>query len=162
MVPIPAGEFLMDSPEDEEGRMGNQGPQHRVRLAPFSLARTPITHVQGRQVASWQPAPGDPPWERQLDPEPSFFNGGLPVENRRSEHDRRPVELVSWFDTQEFCRRLSQRTGRTYTLPSESQWQYACRAGTTTPYAFGTTLSLRQANPAKFWLIIACITLSSL
>ena len=162
MVPIPAGEFLMDSPEDEEGRMGNQGPQHRVRLAPFSLARTPITHVQGRQVASWQPAPGDPPWERQLDPEPSFFKGGLPVENRRSEHDRRPVELVSWFDAQEFCRRLSQRTGRTYTLPSESQWQYACRAGTTTPYAFGTTLSLRQANPAKLWLIIACITLSSL
>jgi formylglycine-generating enzyme required for sulfatase activity len=59
------------------------------------------------------------------------------------------VERVSWFDAQEFCRRLSRRTGRTYTLPSESQWEYACRAGTTTPYAFGTTLSLRQANVAS-------------
>ncbi len=149
MVPIPAGEFLMGSPEDEEGRMGNEGPQHPVRLAPFSLARTPITQAQWRQVARWQPAPGDPPWERELNPEPSFFKGVLPVEIRISEHDRRPVELVSWFDAQEFCRRLSQRTGRTYTLPSESQWEYVCRAGTTTPYAFGTTLSQRQANVAS-------------
>ena len=146
MVPIPAGEFLMGSPEDEPGRMSHEGPQHRVRLAPFSLARTPITQAQWRQVARWQPAPGDPPWERQLNPEPSLFKGGLPVDNRRPEDDRRPVERVSWFDAQEFCRRLSQRTGRTYTLPSESQWEYACRAGTTTPYAFGTTLSQRQAN----------------
>ena len=149
MVPIPAGEFLMGSPEDEEGRMGNEGPQHRVRLAPFSLARTPITQAQWRQVARWQPAPGDPPWERELNPEPSFFRGVLPLENRRSEHDRRPVESVNWFDAQEFCRRLSQRTGRTYTLPSEAQWEYACRAGTTSPYAFGTTLSQLQANVAS-------------
>jgi formylglycine-generating enzyme required for sulfatase activity/RES domain-containing protein len=149
MVPIPAGEFLMGSPEDEEGRTGNEGPQHRVRLAPFSLARTPITQAQWRQVARWQPAPGDPPWERELNPEPSFFKGVLPVEIRISEHDRRPVERVSWFDAQEFCRRLSQRTGRTYTLPSESQWEYACRAGTTMPYAFGTTLSQWQANAAS-------------
>jgi formylglycine-generating enzyme required for sulfatase activity/RES domain-containing protein len=149
MVPIPAGEFLMGSPEDELERWSHEGPQHRVRLAPFSLARTPITQAQWRQVARWQPAPGDPPWERQLDPDPSFFKGDLPLENRRPEVDRRPVERVSWFDAQEFCRRLSQRTGRTYTLPSESQWEYACRAGTTTPYAFGTTLSQRQANVAS-------------
>jgi formylglycine-generating enzyme required for sulfatase activity len=84
-----------------------------------------------------------------LNPEPSFFKGDLPEDNRRSEHDRRPVESVSWFDAQEFCRRLSRRTGKTYALPSESQWEYACRAGTTTPYAFGTTLSLRQANVAN-------------
>jgi len=149
MVPIPAGEFLMGSPDDEEGRADNEGPQHRVRLAPFSLARTPITQAQWRQVARWQPAPGDPPWERELNPEPSFFKGVLPVENRRSEHDRWPVEQVSWFDAKEFCRRLSQRTGRTYTLPSESQWEYACRAGTTTRYAFGTTLTLRHASVAS-------------
>jgi formylglycine-generating enzyme required for sulfatase activity len=84
-----------------------------------------------------------------LNPEPSFFKGDLPEDNRRSEHDRRPVESVSWFDAQEFCRRLSRRTGKTYALPSESQWEYACRAGTTTPYAFGTTLSQRQANVAS-------------
>ena len=149
MVPIPAGEFLMGSPDDETGRWDDEGPQHRVHLAAFSLARTPITQAQWRQVARWQPAPGDPPWERELNPEPSFFKGDLPVENRRPEHDRRPVERVSWFDAQEFCRRLSQRTGRTYTLPSESQWEYACRAGTTTPYAFGSTLSQWQANVAS-------------
>jgi formylglycine-generating enzyme required for sulfatase activity len=149
MVPIPAGTFLMGSPQDEPGRWSHEGPQHRVRLPPFSLARTPITQAQWRQVARWQPAPGEPPWERELNPEPSFFRGVLPLENLRSEHDRRPVELVSWFDAQEFCSRLSQRTGRTYTLPSESQWEYACRAGTTTPYAFGTTLSQLQANVAS-------------
>ena len=149
MVPIPAGEFLMGSPDDEPGRWDDEGPQHRVRLAPFSLARMPITQAQWRQVARWQPAKGEPPWERQLDPDPSFFKGGLPVENRRPEDDRRPVESVNWFDAQEFCRRLSQRTGRTYTLPSESQWEYACRAGTTTPYAFGATLSQWQANVAS-------------
>jgi formylglycine-generating enzyme required for sulfatase activity len=149
MVPIPAGEFFMGSPDDEPARLSHEGPQHWVRLAPFSLARTPITQAQWRQVANWQPAKGDPPCERQLDPDPSFFKGDLPVENRRPEHDRRPVEGVSWFDIQEFCRRLSQRTGRTYTLPSESQWEYACRAGTTTPYAFGSTLSQWQANVAS-------------
>jgi formylglycine-generating enzyme required for sulfatase activity len=140
MVPIPAREYLMGSPEDEEGRSDDEGPQHRVRLAPFSLARTPITQAQWRQVALWQPAPGEPPWERELDPEPSFIKSDLP------EAERRPVECVSWFDAQEFCRRLSQRTGRTYTLPSEAQWEYACRAGTTTPYAFGSTFSPLQAN----------------
>jgi formylglycine-generating enzyme required for sulfatase activity/RES domain-containing protein len=149
MVPIPAGEFLMGSPEDEPGRWDDEGPQHRVRLTPFSLARTPITQAQWRQVARWQPAPGDPPWERELNPEPYFFKGDLPEDNWRPEDDRRPVESVKWFDAQEFCRRLSRRSGRTYTLPSESQWEYACRAGTTTPYAFGTTLSLRQANVAS-------------
>jgi formylglycine-generating enzyme required for sulfatase activity len=143
MVPIPAGEFLMGSPDDEPGRWDDEGPQHRVRLTPFSLARMPITQAQWRQVASWQPAAGDPPWERELNPDPSHFNGDLPVDNRR------PVEGVSWFDAQEFCRRLSQRTSRTYTLPSESQWEYACRAGTTTPYAFGATISQWQANVAS-------------
>jgi formylglycine-generating enzyme required for sulfatase activity len=148
MVPIPAGEFLMGSPDDEPERWRREGPQHRVRLAPFSLARMPITQAQWRQVASWQPAPGDPPWEWPLDPDPSFFKYGLPG-IRRPEHDRRPVERVSWFDAQEFCRRLGRRTGRTYTLPSESQWEYACRAGTTTPYAFGATISQWQANVAS-------------
>ena len=118
MVPIPAGEFLMGSPEDELERWKHEGPQHRVRLAPFSLARTPITQAQWRQVARWQPAKGEPPWERQLDPDPSFFKGGLPVENRRPEHDRRPVESVNWFDAQEFCRRLSKRMDKTHTLTS--------------------------------------------
>jgi formylglycine-generating enzyme required for sulfatase activity len=61
MVPIPAGEFLMGSPKDELERWSHEGPQHRVRLAPFSLARMPITQAQWRQVARWQPAAGSLP-----------------------------------------------------------------------------------------------------
>jgi formylglycine-generating enzyme required for sulfatase activity len=60
--------------------------------------------------------------------------------------DQRPVELVSWFDAMEFCSRLSQRTGSTYTLPSEAQWEYACRAGTNTPFHFGKTITIELAN----------------
>jgi formylglycine-generating enzyme required for sulfatase activity len=70
-----------------------------------------------------------------LDPEPSHFEG-----------DNRPVEQVSWHDAMEFCHRLSQRTGWKYTLPSEAQWEYACRAGTTTPFHFGDTISTELAN----------------
>jgi formylglycine-generating enzyme required for sulfatase activity len=65
-----------------------------------------------------------------MEPDPSYFKG-----------PNRPVEKVSWFDATEFCRRLSQRTGRSYGLPSEAQWEYACRAGTTTPFHFGATLT---------------------
>ena len=140
MVPIPAGEFLMGSPEGEPGRSPAEGPQHRVRLAPFSLGRMPITQGQWRQVALWQPGAGEPPWERELDPEPACFQSG------EADDDQRPVERVSWFEAIEFCRRLSRRTGRHYTLPSEAQWEYACRAGTTTSFAFGSLLSERQAN----------------
>ena len=126
---IPAGSFLMGSPANEPGRLNAEGPQHEVTLGAFFMAKTPITQAQWREVAGWEKV------EHDLNPDPSHFKG-----------DNRPVEQVSWFDAQEFCSRLSQRTGRTYTLPSESQWEYACRAGTTTPYAFGATLSKRQAN----------------
>ena len=70
-----------------------------------------------------------------LDPNPSNYKG-----------DQRPVEQISWLDAIEFCRRLQQRTGRRYSLPSEAQWEYACRAGTTTPYHWGTTISAELAN----------------
>jgi formylglycine-generating enzyme required for sulfatase activity len=73
--------------------------------------------------------------ERDLNPDPSNFKGA-----------NRPVEQVSWFDALEFCRRLSQRTGRTYTLPSEAQWEYACRAESTTPFHFGGILTPDLAN----------------
>jgi hypothetical protein len=129
MLPIPAGSFLMGSPESEPDRFDDEGPQHQVTLRAFWMAQTPTTQAQWRTVAGW------PKVERDLEPDPSCFKG-----------DQRPVEMVSWRDAQEFCRRLSQRTGKRYGLPSEAQWEYACRAGSSTPFYFGATLTPEQAN----------------
>jgi len=129
MVEIPPGSFLMGSPPDEEGHFADEGPQHEVTLESFLMGRTPITQAQWRVVA------GLPKLERELVRDPSRFKG-----------DDRPVENVSWHDAVEFCRRLSQATGRAFSLPSEAQWEYACRAGTATPFAFGETISPEHAN----------------
>jgi formylglycine-generating enzyme required for sulfatase activity len=102
-------------------------PQHEVTLAPFF--RYPIIQVQWRAVASL------PQVERELDPDPSNFKG-----------DTHPVERVNWDEAMEFCARLSAHTHRTYTLPSEAQWEYACRSGTTSPFYFGRTLTTDLAN----------------
>jgi formylglycine-generating enzyme required for sulfatase activity len=129
LIAIRAGDLLMGSPAHEPEREGNEGPQHRVTLGAFLLGQTAITQAQWREVASWPPA------GRALNADPSEFKGA-----------DRPVERVSWDDAIEFCRRLSRDTGRTYTLPSEAQWEYACRAGTTTPFAFGKTITTELAN----------------
>jgi formylglycine-generating enzyme required for sulfatase activity len=135
MLWMPPGRFWMGSPEEEPERRTNEGPQHLVQLQGFFLAQTPITQAQWRQVADWKPNKGERAWNQKLNPNPSHFKG-----------DQRPVESVSWEDAMEFCRRLSQRSGRRYTLPSEAQWEYACRAGTTTPFHFGSTISTKLAN----------------
>jgi formylglycine-generating enzyme required for sulfatase activity len=106
-----------------------------VQLQGFFLAQTPITQAQWREVANWQPSKGERAWSKELNPNPSYFKG-----------DQRPVELVSWDEAMEFCHRLSQRTGRHYTLPSEAQWEYACRAGTISPFHCGSTISSKLAN----------------
>jgi formylglycine-generating enzyme required for sulfatase activity len=129
MVKIPAGSFLMGSPGDEPERSDDEGPQHEVTLGSFFMGQTSITQAQWRAVAGWQKV------ERDLDPDPSKFKGA-----------NRPVERVSWFAALEFCRRLSQRTGQPYGLPSEAQWEYACRAGSTTPFHCGATLTPELAN----------------
>ena len=129
MVKIPAGSFLMGSPGGEPERFDDEGPQHEVKLGAFWMAQTPITQAQWLAVAAW------PKLERDLKPDPSKFKGA-----------HRPVERVSWLDAQEFCRRLNQRTGKGYGLPSEAQWEYACRAGSTTPFCFGATLTPELAN----------------
>jgi len=135
MLWIPPGRFWMGSPEEEPGRSSAEGPQHLVQLQGFFLAQTPITQAQWRAVAQWRPTKGEGAWNQKLNPNPSRFKG-----------DQRPVEQVSWEDAMEFCRRLSQRTGRRYTLPCEAQWEYACRAGTTTPFHSGDTISTGLAN----------------
>ena len=146
MLRIPAGRFLMGSPEGELERQANEGPVHEVSLGEFLMARTPITQAQWRAVAGWQRREGER-WERELKPAPSRFQGDeVRLMEDQTSTDQRPVERVSWHDAMEFCSRLSQRTGRHYTLPSESQWEYACRAGTNTPFHFGATITPELAN----------------
>ena len=129
MVKIPGGTFLMGSPETEEGHSDNESPQHRVTVQPFFMGKYPVTQAQWRVVANL------PQVNQKLDPNPSGFKGV-----------NRPVEKVSWYDSVEFCQRLSQYTGLDYRLPSEAEWEYACRAGTTTPFHFGKTITTDLAN----------------
>ena len=152
LVEIPAGSFLMGSPLEEPERSDDEGLQHEVKLESFFISQTPITQAQWREVAGWQPLPAER-WGRDLNPDPSHFQyreGQVEGEVRLFEAEantyNRPVEGVSWLDAMEFCNRLSQRTGRTYSLPSEAQWEYACRAGTTTPFHFRDTISPELAN----------------
>jgi formylglycine-generating enzyme required for sulfatase activity len=134
LVKIPKRNFAMGSPPEEVDRSDDEGPQHTVTLQEFWMSQTQITQMQWREVAGWEPGPGEK-WGRKLEPYPLRFKG-----------DDRPVENVSWFAAMEFCNRLSQRTGRTYTLPSEAQWEYACRADTITPFHFGATITPELAN----------------
>ncbi|PSB01642.1 hypothetical protein C7B64_17280 [Merismopedia glauca CCAP 1448/3] len=129
MVAIPAGSFLMGSPKDELERSDRESPQHRVTIQPFFLGRYPVTQAQWQAVASL------PQQKRELNPNPSRFKGA-----------NRPVENVSWYDAIEFCARLSHATGKSYRLPSEAEWEYAARGGTTTPFHFGETITSELAN----------------
>jgi formylglycine-generating enzyme required for sulfatase activity len=130
MVQIPGGSFIMGSPETEEGHQSNESPQHQVTLPAFFMGKYPVTKAQWRSVVS-----STTQVKRSINPELSNFDSGdLPVEN------------VSWLDAEEFCLRLSKLSDREYCLPTEAQWEYACRAGTTTPFHFGQTIGSDIAN----------------
>jgi len=129
MVLVPTGSLLMGSPSDEPERGRTEGPLHSVHVSRFFMGRYPITQAQWRVLAD------RPPLHRELDPEPSGFNGTY-----------RPVEQINWHEAVEFCDRLSQFTGRPYRLPTEAEWEYACRARTTTPFHFGDTITTSLAN----------------
>jgi eukaryotic-like serine/threonine-protein kinase len=130
MVQIPAGKFLMGSPADEVGRGYDEGSQREVSLPTFFMSQTPITQAQWRSVAKL--FKGD---SGLHSPNPSYWEG-----------DQRPVEQVAWGDAQRFCDLLSQVTNLTYRLPSEAEWEYACRSGTKTPFYFGNTITAEVAN----------------
>jgi formylglycine-generating enzyme required for sulfatase activity len=121
LISIPGGEFLMGSPETEKNRFDNEGPQHRVKITKaFYMGTTEVTQEQ---------------WKAVMGNNPSKFQG-----------DNLPVENVSWNDCQEFLNKLSAKDKKTYRLPTEAEWEYACRAGTTTPFNTGETISTDQAN----------------
>ena len=129
MVEIPNGTFLMGSPEDEVGRSRNESPQHQLVVESFFMGRYPVTQAQWRIVAQL------PKLARDLEENPSHFK-----------EEKRPVENVSWYDAIEFCARLSRYRKQDYRLPSEVEWEYACRAGTKTSFHFGETISTELAN----------------
>ncbi len=129
MVSIPKGNFKMGAPASEVGSRDYERPQHQVTIKPFLMGKYPITQAQWAAVAKL------PKIQYDLKPDPSHFKG-----------KNLPVEEVSWNDAVEFCARLSRKTGRSYRLPSEAEWEYACRAGTTTPFHFGDTVTPDLVN----------------
>jgi formylglycine-generating enzyme required for sulfatase activity len=110
----------MGAPASEKGSNSSERPQHEVRISSFLMGRYPITQRQWQAIAKRNDLKKD----RDLNPDPSSFK--KPYQGR--ERWERPVEQVSWYDAVEFCQRLSKLTGRNYRLPSEAQWEYACRA----------------------------------
>jgi formylglycine-generating enzyme required for sulfatase activity len=134
MVDIPGGTFKMGSPKNQEGYHSSQSPQHEVTVPPFFMGKYPVTQQQWRVVAALENVNID------LKSDPSHFKG-----------DNLPVECVSWDDAQEFCARLSRMANKTYRLPTEAEWEYACRGGTTTPFYCGETISTDLANYNGNW-----------
>jgi formylglycine-generating enzyme required for sulfatase activity/predicted Ser/Thr protein kinase len=158
---IPAGELEMGAPDSEIGHSGDECPQHRVRITqPFYLGIYEVTQGEYQKITGWNP---------------SFFSNDGGGKNKVVDMDtsRLPVERVSWYEAVEFCNRLSESEGRPayyhwanttrkngvietatvtisggtgYRLPTEAEWEYACRAGSTTPFEFGNALNGEQAN----------------
>jgi formylglycine-generating enzyme required for sulfatase activity len=120
MVYIPGGKFMMGSPYREAGRENCENPQHQVTVASFYAGKYPITQAQ---------------WEAVMGNNLSYYKG-----------EKHPVEQVSWNDAVEFCDKISLQTGKKYRLLSEAEWEYACRAGTTTPFHFGEIITTYLVN----------------
>ena len=129
MIVVPAGEFMMGSPKGEQGRRDNEGSQHRVTIAePFAVGKYPVTVRQFR----------------------NFVQETKPVIGSSWIHaDDHPICHVSWYDAKNYVSWLSWKTEQKYWLLSEAEWEYVARAGTTTAYHFGDTISKDQANYAS-------------
>ena len=144
---LPAGEFLMGSPPDEPERFDWEGPQHRVTIGyRFAIGRYAVTVSEYRrfvEATDRDHSGGIHVWsggEWKMDASKSWRDPGF------KQTDRHPVVGVSWQDAMAFCDWFGKETGKLYRLPSEAEWEYACRAGTTTPFSFGKTITSDQAN----------------
>ncbi len=147
MVVVPAGSFLMGSPDSEPGRFGDEGPQHSVTIAkPFAIGRHAITRGQfaafvndtGHKTEGGAHVWKGDKWE--LDASASWRAPGF------AQDDSHPVVCVNWDDATAYTEWLSKKAGKTYRLLSEAEWEYAARAGTTTPFWWGATITPSQAN----------------
>jgi formylglycine-generating enzyme required for sulfatase activity len=119
MVEIPSGIFTMGAIISDG--YPDERPPHQVRVSSFRMGKVPVTQEQWKAIMK-----KDKPY--------------------RSKGPRRPVDRVSWKDASEFCRKLSKKTGKPYRLPSEAEWEYACRAGTRTPFHYGETITTGLVN----------------
>jgi uncharacterized protein (TIGR02996 family) len=155
LVPIPAGTFLMGSPDDEKDRDPDE-PAHKVKLtAPFYIGATPVTAGEFRAFVwetkyvtlaeqelgtGWNPTSGT--WDR------GAYHWRHPGWKQQADE---PVVCLAWEDAVAFCAWLSEKDGRDYRLPTEAEWEYACRSWTTTPFFFGEDLLPEQANHNALW-----------
>jgi formylglycine-generating enzyme required for sulfatase activity len=130
MVYIRSGKFIMGGSESEKSTK-DEFPRHEVKIESFCIGKYLVTQAQWKVIANMI----ELKVSLDLNPEPSFFKG-----------DNKPVDSISWYDAIEFCKRLSKFTGKIYRLPSEAEWEFACRAGTTTPFSFGDTITEELVN----------------
>lgn len=132
MVVVPAGSFMMGSPENEEGRSSNEGPQHEVTiLAPLAVGKYPVTRGQYKAFVDEAEYNANDDWR-----DTAWFE----------QDDNHPVVYISWKDAKEYVHWLTDKTKHQYRLLSEAEWEYVARARTTTAYHFGDTITLAQAN----------------
>jgi len=145
MVVVPAGEFNMGSPESENGRTSDEGPVHRVSVRqPFAIGKYEVTRGQYAEFVNATERKSDGCW---------IYDGIWKVDSARnwrspgySQTDEDPVACVSYEDAKAYNAWLSRETGHAYRLPSEAEWEYAARAGTTTRYHFGNDINSSRAN----------------
>ncbi len=129
MIIIPGGSFMMGSPEGELDSYSDEKPQHLVTVPSFAIGQFVVTQAQWKTIAQLQKV------KQKLNPSPSFHSG-----------EDLPVERVDWFEAVEFCHRLTRLSRKLYRLPSEAEWEYACRAATTTAFNIGPTIATDFAN----------------
>ena len=127
LIGIPGGKFLMGSPKSEPESEPEEHPQHPVSIRPFFMSKYPITQAQWQAIMNDNPA--------------RFIDRDILISQ-----SKKPVERVSWFDCCLFCEKLSELIGREFRLPTEAEWEYACRGKTVTPFHFGSTITTELAN----------------
>jgi formylglycine-generating enzyme required for sulfatase activity len=138
MVPIPGGTFTMGSPNTEKGRKDDEGPQHKVRISPFWMGKTEVTWNE--YDLYWRTKKGEKKAAKSGNKEADAVSRPTPPyadETFGHGRDHHPVLCITHHAAMEYCRWLSAMTGKAYRLPTEAEWEYACRAGTTTAYSFG-------------------------
>ena len=147
LTPIPAGEFLMGSAENEEGRKADEGPQRKVKVAAFWMGTHEVTwdeydiwgfslDIQRRKIQGFKPTDGDKKADAVTRPTKPYTDMTFDMG-----HDGFPAICMTQLAAKMYCQWLSAKTGHFYRLPTEAEWEYACRAGTTTAYSFGDDVS---------------------